>query len=121
MRVVDFTPGRASPIELYGSVAATSVPVGDGAGEVHVYAVRFAAGGSIGRHVAGFDQLFLVMEGSGWAEGDDGVRVDLPAGRGAFFRKGETHAKGSAGGATVVMVQADRMEPSDAARVCFER
>jgi quercetin dioxygenase-like cupin family protein len=105
MEVVDFSPARCAPIESFGSVQARSVPLGDGSGAVHVYAIRIAAGGSIGRHVAGFDQLFLVVEGSGWAEGDDGVRVDLPAGRGAFFRKGETHAKGSAAGLTAIMVQ----------------
>jgi quercetin dioxygenase-like cupin family protein len=116
MKVVDFSPDRARPIELFGSVRATSVPIGDGSGAVHVYAVRFAPGGSIGRHEAGFDQLFLVVEGSGWAEGDDGVRVDLPAGRGAFFRKGEVHAKGSEGGAAAIMVQADRVEPVEDAR-----
>ena len=109
MTVVDFSPGRSSPIELFGSVRATSVPVADGSGAVHVYAVRFAPGGSIGRHEAGFDQLFLVVEGSGWAEGGDGVRVDLPAGRGAFFRKGEMHAKGSEAGLTAIMVQAGEM------------
>jgi len=66
-------------------VRAASVPLGDGSGAVHVHAVRIAPGGSIGRHEAGFDQLFLVVEGSGWAEGGDGVRVDLPAGKGAFY------------------------------------
>lgn len=116
MTVVDFSPARCEPIELFGSIRASSVPLADGAGAVHVYAVRFASGGSIGRHEAGFDQLFLVMEGSGWAEGGDGVRVDLPAGKGAFFRKGESHAKGSLAGLTALMVQADRMDPPEAAR-----
>jgi len=112
MKIVDFTPDRARPIELFESIAATSVPIGDGKGEAHVYAVRIAPGGEIGRHEAGFDQLFLVVEGSGWAEGGDGVREDLRAGRGAWFRKGEMHAKGSASGLTAIMVQVDRMEPS---------
>jgi len=116
MKVVDFSPARCSPIELFGSVRATSVPLADGSGAVHVYAVRIAPGGSIGRHEAGFDQLFLVMEGSGWAEGGDGVRVDLPAGRGAFFRKGESHAKGSMAGLTALMVQVDRIDLAEAAR-----
>ena len=114
MEVVDFTPARARPIELFGSVRAASVPLGNGSGEVHVYAVRIAPGGSIGRHEAGFDQLFLVVEGSGWAEGDDGVRVDLPAGRGAFFRRGEMHAKGSEGGLAAIMVQTERFESPEA-------
>ena len=109
MKVVDFSVERSRPIDLYESIAASSVSLGEGHGEVHVYCVRLGPGGSIGRHDAGFDQLFLVVEGSGWAEGGDGRHVTLASGRGAFFSKGEMHAKGSDAGLTALMVQADRL------------
>ena len=111
MGIVEFGPGSAAPVEGYGSAGAASVPLGDGSGEAHVYGVRIAPGGSIGRHRAGFDQLFLVVEGSGWAEGEDGRRVPLGAGQGARFRKGEMHAKGSDAGLVAVMVQVERLDP----------
>lgn len=52
-----------------------------------------------------FDQLFLVMDGSGWVAGADGSRVTLSAGQGAFFENGARHSKGSESGMTALMVQ----------------
>jgi quercetin dioxygenase-like cupin family protein len=111
MRIVDFSPAQNQPITLYDSVRAYSVALGDGQGEGHVYCVRFDAGGSIGEHVAGFGQLFLVVEGAGWAAGEDGVRVPLRAGQGAYFHRGERHAKGSDTGMTAIMVQVSDLAP----------
>jgi quercetin dioxygenase-like cupin family protein len=105
MRVVQFTREVAQPITLFDSAGAYSVALGDGQGEAHVYCVQIDAGGSIGEHPASFGQLFLVVEGSGWAAGADGVRRALHAGEGAFFERGERHSKGSDQGLTAIMVQ----------------
>ena len=113
MRIVEFGARAAAPIAGYGSVHATSVPLADGSGESHVYFVRLAAGGSIGRHRAGFGQLFLAVEGAGWVEGGDGRRVALAAGQGAVFDRGEMHAKGSETGLAAVMVQLEELRPPD--------
>jgi len=43
MRVVEFTPEIAEPIALFESVASSSVALGHGSGEMHVYAVHFNA------------------------------------------------------------------------------
>ena len=110
MRVIEFSRDYAQPIELFGSVAASSVRVGDGRGEAHVYCVYFEPGGSIGEHPTGFGQLFLVMEGSGWVTGADGSRVALTAGQGAFFENGERHSKGSESGMTALMVQVSELQ-----------
>jgi quercetin dioxygenase-like cupin family protein len=67
MKVIEFTCDRAQPIELFKSVSAASVSLADGRGETHVHCVFFDAGGKIGEHPTGFAQLFLVIEGSGWA------------------------------------------------------
>jgi quercetin dioxygenase-like cupin family protein len=110
MRVIEFSRERALPIEQFDSRAASAVHLGDGAGEAHVYCLHFEAGGGVGEHVAGFDQLFLVVSGEGWAAGADGRRVKLSAGEGAFFERGETHSKGSDAGMVAVMVQASKLE-----------
>lgn len=112
MRVIEFSPGHSQPISLFESVSASSVPLGDGSGRAHVYCLYFGAGGRIGEHRAGFGQLFLVVEGAGWAAGGDGRRVPLRAGQGAYFEAGELHSKGSETGMTVIMVQTDALEPS---------
>lgn len=110
MRVVEFARSCAQPIELFGSISASSVRLADGHGEAHVYCVYFGPGGSIGEHPTGFGQLFLVMDGSGWVTGADGSRVTLSAGQGAFFENGERHSKGSERGMTALMVQVTTLQ-----------
>ena len=101
LRILEFGRDRAVPIEVYSSQAAASVPLGSGQGAARVYALHFDPGGSIGRHRAGFGQLFVVVSGSGWVEGDDGTRTELAPGQAAWFARGEMHAKGSESGGRV--------------------
>lgn len=105
MHIFSFEPHHAQPIALYNSVAASSVALGNGAGEAHIYCLYFGPDGVIGAHHAGPAQLFLVVAGAGWVAGADGARMPLRAGQGAFFTPGELHSKGSASGMTVIMVQ----------------
>ena len=105
MHVIDFGPERATPITEYASRLASARLLADGSGEGHVYAVHIAAGGEIGPHPAGFGQLFLVVTGSAWVAGADGVRRPVCAGQGAVIVRGEVHAKGSETGCSAVMIQ----------------
>ena len=105
MQLLDFTPGHEVPISAYESHGAYALPLGEGRGEGHVYCVRIEPGGAIGPHEAGFGQLFLVVAGSGWVSGSDGVPRPLGVGRGACIGRGELHAKGSDTGLTAIMVQ----------------
>ena len=111
MRIIDFPRDHARPIELFDAVDAANVHLGSGRGEAHAYCVYFSPGGNIGPHPAGFAQLFLVVEGSGWVAGSDGIRLPLTTGKGAHFAPGEVQSKGSDSGMTVIMVQADELEP----------
>ena len=106
IRLVDFTAEFARSIELFASSGASSVELAQGNGESHVFALHFVPGGSIGPHPAGFDQLFLVVQGSGWVAGSDGVRMRVGTNCGAFVLRGEVHSKGSETGMVAVMVQA---------------
>jgi hypothetical protein len=65
MKVIEFTCGRAQPIELFESVSAAGV---------------------------------------------DGHRVELHAGQGVYFERGENHSKGSGAGMTAIMIQVSEME-----------
>lgn len=113
MRVIDVSRSAAQPIELFGSVSASSVRLADGNGEAHVYFVHFEPGGSIGEHPTGFGQLFLVISGSGWVAAADGVPVPLNVGQGAFFESGERHSKGSEDGMTALVVQVSALQPCE--------
>jgi quercetin dioxygenase-like cupin family protein len=115
MRVIEFSREQSQPIELFRSVSASSVHLGDGSGDAHIYCLYFGPGGEIGEHRAGFGQLLLVIEGEGWASGADGQRVALSAGRGAYFERGEVHAKGSETGMSAIMVQVVELMPREVA------
>lgn len=106
MHLISFATDTSQPIAEFSSASARSTPLAHGSGESHAYAIHMAPGGHIGPHPAGFDQLFLVVEGSGWASGADGIRHSLTAGCGAFIRKGEFHSKGSELGLVAIMIQA---------------
>lgn len=108
LQVFRFGAEQAALIPLFGSVGAASVPLAHGMGENHAYALHFAPGGVIGPHPAGFDQLFLVVQGAGWVAGADGVRQALATLEGAFVPAGEMHAKGSEAGMTAVMLQSSK-------------
>ena len=112
MRLIEFLRDKASPITLFESVSAASLEIGEGHGEAHVYCIYLEPGGRIGDHRAGFDQLFLVVEGTAWAEGEDQRRIALSAGQGAYFATGEMHSKGSDQGATAIMIQVSRLLPA---------
>ncbi|BAZ49882.1 hypothetical protein NIES4103_24950 [Nostoc sp. NIES-4103] len=92
MKVIEFSHEHAQPITLFESVSASSVHIGDGVGEAHVYCIYFEPNSVIGRHQAGYGQLFLVMSGEGWVSGEDDCRVKLTAGQGAYFERGEFHS-----------------------------
>lgn len=111
MRFVDLRRTATEPILGYDSLRAGSALLADGSGEAHFWYVRIGAGGEIGRHEAGFGQLFLVVEGSGWAAGGDGERVAITAGQGVWIARGEHHAKGSETGLTALIVQVRDLEP----------
>lgn len=106
IRIIEFTPDSARPIELFSSSGASGAELAHGVGESHVHAVHFVPGGVIGPHPAGYDQVFLVVHGSGWIAGADGLRLELGANHGAFVPKGELHSKGSETGLLALMVQA---------------
>lgn len=111
MKMIDFSEARAEPIERFESVGVSSVRVGDGHGEAHLFCLRFAPGGKIGRHPTEFGQLLLVVEGAGWVSGEDGARVGLAAGQGAYFPLAILHAKGSDTGMTAIMIQVRDLAP----------
>ncbi len=109
MKIVSAHRSLAQPILKYNSIATSSIELGHGAGENHVYALFFDANSQIGAHPTGFCQLFIVVSGSGWVAGADGERITIEAGEAAFFEKGEIHSKGSSTGMQVIMVQSETM------------
>jgi quercetin dioxygenase-like cupin family protein len=115
---VELLTGRGRDLETivtYEAHGASAARLVFGAGEAHAYLLHFDAGGAIGRHEAGYGQLFVVVEGRGWVFGQDDVRTDVSAGDVVLFQRGEHHDKGSETGMTAVMVQVRDLSATRAA------
>ena len=110
MKIIDTSASEATPIERFESRGAASVALGSGSGACHVYAIHIEPGGEIGPHEAGFDQLWIAVEGEGWGAGADGERQALPNGGAMVFRRGEVHSKGSDTGMKAIMIQMSTLD-----------
>jgi quercetin dioxygenase-like cupin family protein len=115
MQVLSERASRLENVSTYESNRTTAVRLADGHGEAHVYLLQFEAGGAVGRHEAGYGQLFIVLTGHGWVSGHDGLRAEIGAGDVVLFDRGEQHAKGSDTGMLAVMVQVRDLAATDAA------
>lgn len=115
IRLFNFNQDMASPIRAYASHGAHSSTIAHGSGASYAYTVYVEPGGAIGPHPAGFDQLFIVVKGSGWVRGSDGVQHALGECCGAFIPTGENHSKGSEEGMVALMVQASQFTLAPAA------
>ncbi len=96
MRLLSTDDAFFETISNFDSVGARAQPLADGTGEAHVYLLHFDAGGAIGRHEAGYGQLFGIMTGAGWVSGDDGGRIAVGAGDVVHFER-ESSCSRSAG------------------------
>ena len=105
MIVVRLAARALAPILDFQSRAAHSAELALGDGEAHVYLVDIHPGGEIGRHVAGFGQLFVCLDGNGWVAAADDVRVPVGPGDAAYFARGEIHSKGSLDGLRALIIQ----------------
>jgi mannose-6-phosphate isomerase-like protein (cupin superfamily) len=90
MRIIGYGAVQGREVSDFGSrgVRFTGLTrTGDGG----VAVLRVAAGGEIGRHPAGADQLFVVIAGRGGVCGGDGVWHPIEAGQAALWTAGEEH------------------------------
>jgi quercetin dioxygenase-like cupin family protein len=67
--------------------------------------------GLVGFHQATVQQIFLVVDGSGWVRGEAPERVPIAAGRAAFWEAGEWHESGSETGMTAIVIESESLDP----------
>ncbi|WP_026695231.1 cupin domain-containing protein [Peribacillus kribbensis] len=67
--------------------------------------------GIVGRHEATLPQLFLVLDGEGWASGPDGRRAVIKKGDAVFWDAGEMHESGSETGMTAIILESPNLNP----------
>jgi len=98
-------PRELAPVVDFQSRDAGAAELAAGSGAAHIHIVHIAAGGEIGPHVAGFGQLFLCLEGSGWVAAADDERISISRGQVAYVARGERHSKGSTDGLHALIIQ----------------
>lgn len=104
MRRISVENKRVGAFGSAGVAAAALVRLEkvDGAG---VDVLTFEPGGLLGRHPTRLWQLFLLVSGTGWASGSNGVQERLVAGDAVLWDPGEEHDSGTDHGMVVVVVQ----------------
>jgi hypothetical protein len=108
MRIVEFAVGQGRAIGRFGSVGAHRLGGVRFSGGGGWNVLELDAGGHLGRHPTLLAQLFVVVDGSGWVAGADGVRVAIGSGEAALWDPGEEHESGSEGGVRVVVLEGRR-------------
>ena len=78
--------------------------------EAHAVVIEIGPGGVVGRHPSVVRQLFVVVRGSGWVSGADGLRIQISAGEAVLWEPGEEHESGSDEGMTAVVVEAEHID-----------
>jgi quercetin dioxygenase-like cupin family protein len=80
------------------------------ASEAHAVVIEIGPGGVVGRHTAVVAQLFVVVRGTGWVSGADGLRIQISAGEAVLWEAGEEHESGSEEGMTALVVEAEQID-----------
>jgi hypothetical protein len=93
------------PISAHGSIGLHATRIASGDGGVVLTCLAVGPGGTIGTHPTTGDQLFLVITGSGWVAGADGIRHPVEAGQGARWAAGEFHTSGATTSLTALAVE----------------
>ncbi|MFD2629967.1 cupin domain-containing protein [Oceanobacillus kapialis] len=105
MEVFNFGVEEGNKIHNYDSVSAFYSKILRTDEPTNIGFINIEKDGFVGYHEAPVQQLFVVVQGEGWVEGEDGKRVMLKGGEGVFWRKGEGHISGSETGLTALVVQ----------------
>ncbi|MEJ8303026.1 cupin domain-containing protein [Saccharibacillus sacchari] len=109
MRIYDFDEKQGKTIDRFGSENLTVTGLLGASGDTPLVCMYIGKNGTVGRHDAVSQQLFMVVSGEGWVSGADGERVAIRAGQAAFWEKNESHASGSESGMTVIVAESEQL------------
>ncbi len=94
------------PVELPGRGQQNCPVAASRAARVSEPGASPLPGGVLGEHEAPTPQLFVVVDGRGWAADDDGQRHEISVGHAVLWDQGERHESVTDSGMTVVVMQA---------------
>ncbi|PKG23468.1 cupin domain-containing protein [Niallia nealsonii] len=105
MQFYQFKKENGFDVINYQSIAASYTKILKTEEQTNIGFMHIEPNGKVGYHQAPVAQLYIVVEGEGWIEGEDKKRIMLKSGEGVFWEEGEGHASGSDGGMTALVIQ----------------
>lgn len=114
MRVFDFSAENADRVDAHGSRGASFsriYPRSPGASDLYFGCMYLEPGGRLGRHPAAGDQWFLIIQGGGTVQGEDGP-LRVGPGSAVFWGAGEPHeTRAGRHGLTALVVEGTQLAP----------
>jgi quercetin dioxygenase-like cupin family protein len=112
MIIFRYGAGEAKPIDRFGSSNVVISRLAHVAGEATIHWIYLHPGGVLGSHPAVENQLFLVVQGSGWVSGAADETMPITAGQAAFWEAGERHTSRTDTGMTAIVVEGKGLDPA---------
>lgn len=110
MELFKFGKEISQVVNNYNSVSAFYSKITKTVEPTNIGLIHIEKGGVLGYHEAPVPQLFILVKGEGWIEGEDKKRIILKSGEGVFWGKGEYHSSGSESGLTALVIQSEKLE-----------
>lgn len=104
-----FKLGQGQRISNYNSISAYYSNILKTEEPNTIGFIHIEQGGVVGFHIAPVPQLFIVIQGEGWIEGEDKTKITLKSGEGVFWEKGEGHTSGSDKGLIALVLQSEKL------------
>lgn len=101
MEILKFGKEIAQEIPNYNSISAFYSKLIKTESPTNIGFINIEQGGIVGYHKAQVPQLFLVVEGEGWVEGEEEKRKAI---------KSEGHISGTETGLTALVIQSEELE-----------
>lgn len=111
MRIFRFDRDVTKQITQYDSQSLFMARIVQLNGQTSVNCMHLEPGGVVGFHQASSNQLFMIVQGSGWVRGEDERRIPLEAGQAAFWETGEWHESGAGDGMLVIVIEGPSVNP----------
>jgi hypothetical protein len=116
MNIIHFTRGATDPLQGFGAGGASFLPLADGEGDPHISCLHLDSGGKVSSPSLTHAAALMVVHGRITVTTlYPPSKIDIHAGMGAFLEKDEPYSLKSEEGAILLILESDRLLPSERA------
>ncbi len=112
MKIYRFDSEVGKSVDRYASSGFVISRIARLFDEAVVHCAYLSPQGVIGYHQTTACQLFLVVQGEGWARGEEPDRTPIKTGQAAYWEKDEWHESGTETGMTAVIIEGMNFDPA---------